>query len=296
MSRHELPHFLGIGAQKAATTWLDRCLRAHPGLWLPPIKELHYFTHRRVDLRPGLSGRLLGTDWVNRRLRRYLRRRLLSDARYLDPVGLRWDLRFFLGSRSDAWYASLFRDGSRRVTGEITPEYSSLSAPEVGSVREAFPHLKLLYIMRDPIDRAWSQIKMMARRRGWSLATMPDETTLALARDSNVLVRSGYRSTLENWGLHFPPDRFFVTFLEDVRSNPRGLLLDLFDFLGVERDASFLPPDLFHPVHRGSDHPIPRALELELAKVHLDDLRILERRFGLPVSAWRDRAERVLES
>ncbi|HYO47627.1 MAG TPA: sulfotransferase, partial [Gemmatimonadota bacterium] len=295
MSPHELPHFLGIGAQKAATTWLDRCLRVHPGLWLPPIKELHYFTHRREDLRPGVTGRLLGTDWVNQRLRRILGRRLLSDVRFLDLAGLRWDLRFFLGSRSDAWYRSLFQDGSPRLTGEITPEYSSLSAEEVGRVREAFPHLKLLYMMRDPIDRAWSQIRMIARRRRWPLATMPEETALELARDSVVLVRSGYRSTLENWGLHFPPDQFFVAFLEDVQSSPRELLFDLFRFLGVESDDSFLPSDLFRPVHRGIDHPIPKLLELELARVHLDDLRVLEGRFGFPVSAWRERAERVLE-
>jgi hypothetical protein len=64
MSSHELPHFLGIGAQKSATSWLDRCLRAHPGLWLPPIKELHYFTHLGQDVHPGVGGRLLGNDWV----------------------------------------------------------------------------------------------------------------------------------------------------------------------------------------------------------------------------------------
>src|SRR5688572_28084454 len=111
MTVHELPHFLGIGAQRAASTWLYRCLRAHPRLWLPPIKELHYFTHRQPDVRPGVAGRLLGRDWVNRRLRRTLKPRLLSDLRSLDPVRLRWDLRFLLGKPSDDWYESLFREG-----------------------------------------------------------------------------------------------------------------------------------------------------------------------------------------
>ena len=37
------PRFLCIGAQKAGTSWLNHNLRAHPGLWLPPRKELHYF-------------------------------------------------------------------------------------------------------------------------------------------------------------------------------------------------------------------------------------------------------------
>ena len=37
------PDFLVIGAQRAGTTWLHRVLRQHPALWLPPVKELHYF-------------------------------------------------------------------------------------------------------------------------------------------------------------------------------------------------------------------------------------------------------------
>jgi len=47
------PDFLGIGAQKAGTTWLHLNLRRHPGVWLPPVKELQYFNeiyvrrHRR---------------------------------------------------------------------------------------------------------------------------------------------------------------------------------------------------------------------------------------------------------
>ncbi len=35
--------FLGIGAQRAGTTWLYRCLQRHPQLYLPGTKELHYF-------------------------------------------------------------------------------------------------------------------------------------------------------------------------------------------------------------------------------------------------------------
>ncbi len=37
------PRFLVIGAQKAGTTWLDRNLRTHPQIWVPPEKEIHYF-------------------------------------------------------------------------------------------------------------------------------------------------------------------------------------------------------------------------------------------------------------
>ncbi len=41
-SKMKLPHFLIIGAPKAATSWLSRYLRAHPGVFMPP-SEIHYF-------------------------------------------------------------------------------------------------------------------------------------------------------------------------------------------------------------------------------------------------------------
>lgn len=292
MTVHELPHFLGIGAQKAASTWLYGCLRAHPRLWLPPIKELHYFTHRVEDLHSGIGARLRGKDWVNRRLRRMVKPRLLADLRALDPALLRWDLRFFLGRRSDGWYESLFHAGSSRVTGEITPEYALLSADEVGRVRDAFPNLKILFLMRDPIDRGWSQVRMLARLRGLSL--LSEEAALALARDPAVLGRSDYRATLEAWGRHFPPERIFTGFLEEVRADPRALLSRIFDFLGVPTDDSVLSRDLYRVVHEGAPRPMPAVVERELARTCIEDLRVLEERFGHPVSAWRERAERAL--
>ncbi len=37
------PDFLCIGAQRSGTTWLHHNLRQHPEIWMPPLKELHYF-------------------------------------------------------------------------------------------------------------------------------------------------------------------------------------------------------------------------------------------------------------
>jgi hypothetical protein len=50
------PNFLGIGAQKSGTTWLHDNLARHPQVWLPPVKEIHYFD--RPDL--SLGSRLFG--------------------------------------------------------------------------------------------------------------------------------------------------------------------------------------------------------------------------------------------
>lgn len=63
-----LPNFLGIGAQRAATTWVHHCLREHPQVFVPTCKEIHYFDrnyHKGPDwyashFRPGLDHRSIG--------------------------------------------------------------------------------------------------------------------------------------------------------------------------------------------------------------------------------------------
>ena len=105
-----LPHFLGIGAVKAGTTWLYRNLRCHPELYLPHPKEVHYF-----------------------------------------------DQRFDRGLR---FYAGKFEDGRARVRGEITPAYSALPPDRIRFIRSVMPDLKLIFLMRNPVDRAWSHALM----------------------------------------------------------------------------------------------------------------------------------------
>ncbi len=51
--RSKSPGFLIIGAQKCGTTWLHRHLSRHPELWLPPGKELEFFSYERHLEDPG---------------------------------------------------------------------------------------------------------------------------------------------------------------------------------------------------------------------------------------------------
>jgi hypothetical protein len=283
------PAFLGIGAQKAATTWLDRCLRRHPSLWLPPIKELHYFDD------PGAGRPVLGRGWAGRRLRRELVPRLRADARFLDRGGLRWAARYFFGRRDDGWYLSLFPGDLAAVCGEITPDYSILDAAAVDRVHRLLPEVKLIFLMRDPIDRSWSQIRMDVARSGRRAATVPPDELIGLARSARIARRSDYGRTLRSWGSHYADERFFIGFLEDIRARPEEVLADLFGFLGVDPTVDVGPALARRRVHSGpGEDPIPPALEVELARLHVDGLRALAERFGGHARGWLDRAERLL--
>lgn len=54
---YSIPTFIGIGAQKCATTWLSECLRSHPQVFMSSPKELHFWGHKNFDN---------GIDWYLR--------------------------------------------------------------------------------------------------------------------------------------------------------------------------------------------------------------------------------------
>jgi hypothetical protein len=85
----DAPHFIGIGAQKAGTTWLYRNLQEHPEVWLPPEKELHYFDEKRIARR-SLVGRAFGRTVEGARWRRQLRRHARGALRGTSFAELRW--------------------------------------------------------------------------------------------------------------------------------------------------------------------------------------------------------------
>ncbi|MFL5992247.1 MAG: hypothetical protein ACJ73W_09685, partial [Rubrobacteraceae bacterium] len=69
------PEYIGIGAQKAGTTWLHRNLQAHPGIWMPREKELHYFDEK-IEQHGWVFSRLVGKRPVDKRWRRQFGARL----------------------------------------------------------------------------------------------------------------------------------------------------------------------------------------------------------------------------
>ena len=44
-----LPNFLCIGTQRAATTWLFNCLKEHPDVFVPEIKEVDFFLIKTIQ-------------------------------------------------------------------------------------------------------------------------------------------------------------------------------------------------------------------------------------------------------
>lgn len=286
------PDFIGIGAQKAGTTWLHHNLQAHPEIWMPKEKELHYFDEK-IKQEGGLLRRLRGDRPMDKRWRRQAKSRLRRVPKGPFGQDLGWDLRYFLGSPDDRWYASLFAPGGGKVTGEATPDYAILDKDEVAHVYEIMPHAKIIFIMRSPLERPWSAMDMRTRIRGESIEEIKDKKFYRRFDAHGSHIRTEYSRTLENWGAFYPADQFFVGFLEDVHFFPDRLLQDLYGFLGV--DADFEPPGADRKVHSGKQEAIPTRFAVHLARAYHEELETLDERLGGYASFWLYCAQRLME-
>jgi hypothetical protein len=228
-----LPTFMVIGAAKAGTTALNSYLGQHPQVYMSPIKETNYFTNvEGVQPRHGGPiGPVLNRDIV-----------------------YRWED-----------YSALFGGATdERAIGEISPWY--LFVPGTAArIRDRLPKVRLIAILRDPAERAYAQF-IQHRRDGLEPARTLEEAIADEPRRAQEGWTPGYFSSrgfyaaqLKQYFEVFDRDQIRVYLYEDFVTDPRGLMRNLFGFIGV--DEAF-EPDMRNRLNQSGiiRNPITRTL------------------------------------
>ena len=281
------PGFLCIGAQKAGTTWLWRNLAEHPGVWLPRhVKEFHYFNDRDDLLTQGWRRRVRGRQRADKRWRR--RVKTLAGAHRGDRslAGLRWEVDMMLRRPSDDWYLSLFDRKDGRLTGDMTPDYLALRPETIEQVAALLPDVKIVLMLRNPIERLWSAAAFFKGFwKGREPTSLEREEVTRFFRAPHNRRLGDYLGGLRRWREHYPPDRFFLGFAEDIAFRPEELLRRAEEFLGLDP----------FPEHEAAERRInwmpsrtmPGWAAADLAGLHGEDLLRLSRRYGGHADWWR---------
>ncbi len=272
------PHFLLIGAQKAGTTWMDRNLRIHPDIWLPPEKEMHYF-----DLPKNIpfiffvfASERGDRHWVIKRLKKAYRRAKAN------PATRAWHQRYYFLPRTDSWYKALFTPDNGQIAGELTPHYAVMSEKKIAHVHALAPAMKIIYLLRNPIERMWSQAAM--EFSDWSgyqgIQTMDEQAIIKFLCSPKRLAHSHYFNNLQRWEKYYSPEQIFPCFFEDIADAPERLLKSVFQFLGVNASDEYIS-DLSKQKIFTRDYPaIPQSIAHLLAGLLIDDIRALHQRFN----------------
>lgn len=230
--------FLGIGAQKACTSWLYEQLRQHPDLRFPRGKELHFWNRPHDPA---------------------------SVAAYLKHFG-----------------------PPETCAGEMTPAYAILPGDTIAEIRQLLPDTRLLYLLRNPIDRAWSSALMALRLAEMTPLEASDQWFLDHFHSVGSWRRGHYLACLRAWWACFPADQLLVETCEAVISEPEALLNRCFAHLGVPP----LPAERLREqgcrqkVFQGTGHPLRPSLRPALIALYAESIHQLGAELGQDFSHW----------
>ncbi len=282
MTADMLPDFLCIGAQKAGTTWLHHNLKDHPEVWLPPVKELHYFDYPH---RTPLICKVAGSTRHHSRARAEVRQFL---SVLTQPALRSWHRRFLFHPRDDRWYASLFAPAPEQISGEMTPGYATLSDSSVAHVHALFPDLKIILLLRNPIHRIWSAAAMHFSKRGYrSLDDVDVPRLLNYFRESGPRKRSDYLRTLDTWEAYFEPRQMFIGFFDQLEQAPGLLLKEICRFLAIDDAAVHTPEYVNEKLNARSYPQMPPGILEYLIRCYGDQIQQLHQRFSNEyTAAW----------
>jgi hypothetical protein len=261
---------LGVGAGKSGTTWLYGYLSEREDIFMPSRKELHYFdTKYRPDTVGGVRRRLLD-EWT--------RADTQSDERN-GPTS----------SHEDAVYRDFFR---RRVPknvnlfGEITPGYAVIGELGFRKIRELFRTIRIIFLMRDPVERFYSHVRMNRNKR--MTKSMPPKDIASTIDNPRYTELSAYENTIRDLEAVFKPHELIYLFYETLfRDETVGKLCAL---LGVE----YRPADFGEVAKSGGTHdPVPPEVHQRFVEKFRPTYRFCREKFGpdLP-EQWNDGADR----
>ena len=206
---------LGVGCQKGGTTWLYDYLTKVDGVALGPLKEYHVFD--MTDLSIGAK--------KLRKLERKDARVRAGRKDSKESVTLRMHLMADEQNYYD-YFAGLLEGDGLRLTADITPAYAALSPERFATIRQQFEArgvaVKAVFLMRDPVERVWSSVRMMLRDHAAKNPDAPvlerDQEDLLVERHEtdNQRARTNYHLTVAALEQAFAPENIFYGFYETL--------------------------------------------------------------------------------
>ncbi|MGE0701587.1 MAG: sulfotransferase [Hyphomicrobiaceae bacterium] len=255
-------YFVGIGAQKSGTTWLARMLAAHPDIFVTPVKEIHYFDHIR-----GLTEQL--SDKKRRsRYRKYFQRMWTQWSRFPEHRSQRPWWRDYMGSPiDDNWYRRLFQHrGEATFAGEITPEYAILGKDGLTHIKRLAPEGRVIFIMRNPVDRLWSQVLHQCRARGLDANRQSTEAIAAMLAEPRFSELADYAQTLDDMAAVLRPEQTLALFYEDMHADRLKALEQVCLFIGTRFEPSYFR-ELGRRFNRSQQAALPPAVRAHLREL-----------------------------
>lgn len=198
-----LPNFIIFGVEKAGTTSIYNYLKQHPQIYMSPIKETNFFEK----------------DWEN----------ALPEVKAKKRNGI----------YSLEKYCQLFEAVTDEIAiGEVSPNYLFHYQESVKTIKAVLPDAKMIAILRNPVDRAYSDYLMHIRDVIGQPQTLKEQ--LKHRPQQSFTLRKGlYYEPLKHYFDAFSKENIKIYLYDDLCQDAVELMQDIYSFLNV--DSMFKP-------------------------------------------------------
>ncbi|NNG03132.1 MAG: hypothetical protein HKM95_03415 [Inquilinus sp.] len=233
-NRRDKKYFvLGVGAQKAGTTWLHSYLSSIECVDLGIFKEYHMFDSMNIP-----ECKYFRSDYsIKSNLKKLIRKTTNRD--YYN----RFQFQDCPDKYFDYFAKILSENKSITVTGDITPSYSGLPVECYKDIHDNFERrnvkVKVIFLLRDPLERCWSAVRMHRRGNKTNFENVDTQLNEEDAlrnyyKTRNAEFRTRYDQTIQNLEAVFDGADIFVSFYETFLKSGTGEVERLAKFLDIQ--------------------------------------------------------------
>lgn len=261
IGRYNFPDFMIIGPQRTGTSWLHKNIGSHPQIYLPKEKELYFFSN--LIIKDGNS------TYNSDRLQWYSKK-INPNIWYLIVKYIR-DIRNFNTNYSV------------KITGESTASYAVMAEELINEIIILKPDIKIIMLVRHPVERAWSNAKrVLMRSKARRFEEIDFKEFESFYKNENQITAGMYSRTIRKWSKHVRPENIFVGLFDEIKKNPKKLLVKIFKFLGVIYDDVFVDRKLSKEVINPTNNmKIPQIHSELLNGIFKDEFNKLNQMFNL---------------
>ena len=254
---------LGLGAQKAGTTWLHHELTQSPETNMGELKEYKALRNPEKNISKQIK------RWRKDKKTLVQTLGINQNPSIAEFSELSKEQKQILMMVKNKYYFQYFKSlvtGSDNIkaTGDISPHYCVLNKNKLRHTKRELEKIgfqvKVVYLMRDPVERIWSQLRMIRRKQTNRLVcsyATEAESLEALFAMERFARNTHYEITINNIEKSFDPKDIFYDFYENLFQE--STLSRLSQFLGI----AFSEPDFQAKINAS---PKNERLSLELNK------------------------------
>ena len=251
------PDIFLIGAAKAGTTTISDWMAMNPKIALARIKESNYFS-KEID--PSNFSKAFSSISPS------------IPSKYWEGDKLEFRHQGFI--KDSQSYARIFEHSQegQKLADCSTSYFWSKKAPDL--IKKSSPNAKVLLILRNPVDRAWSHYRM-ARKYGLTQAGFLKElekdflSESVWGRSQNFYHLSCYSESLQRWMKNFDKSQLKIEIYESFFDDPQENWDRVCDFFGVEANSI----SELDKKHESQDPRSPKIQKI-IFKMNLKSIRL----------------------